>query len=179
MSINIQIEKIHLVIILVLVFLGIGVFVINALSPGVAPNPGHLISETAPPSPCSANQFLQWAGSAWQCITPSSGITTETDPTITQPNIKDGVSWSEISSRPAGLDDGDQVGLTSASLSCTTISQWGNSQTVNCPSGYTMTGGGIGQVEGYIISNSYPSGNGWYCSSGSAMYCYVRCCKVI
>ncbi len=28
-------------------------------------------------------------------------------------SVKDGISWSEVSSRPAGLDDGDDVGITS------------------------------------------------------------------
>ena len=36
----------------------------------------------------------------------------ESDPTVID-SVKDGVSWSEVSGRPAGLDDGDQVGLTS------------------------------------------------------------------
>ncbi len=38
-------------------------------------------------------------------------ITVETDPTVAA-SVKDGVSWSEVSGRPAGLDDGDDVGLT-------------------------------------------------------------------
>ncbi|MHC4396142.1 MAG: tail fiber domain-containing protein [Planctomycetota bacterium] len=36
---------------------------------------------------------------------------TETDPTVVA-SVKDGVSWSEVSSRPAGLDDGDDIGIT-------------------------------------------------------------------
>ena len=40
------------------------------------------------------------------------GITEETDPTITDPSIKDGITWSEIAARPSGLDDGDDVGIT-------------------------------------------------------------------
>ena len=52
----------------------IGVFVY-----AVAPNPGHDITQIAPPSACSDNQFLKWTGSAWACadVTASSG---ETDP---------------------------------------------------------------------------------------------------
>jgi hypothetical protein len=34
------------------------------------------------------------------------GITTETDPTITDPSVKDGVSWFELSDIPAGFADG-------------------------------------------------------------------------
>jgi len=45
-----------------------------------------------------------------------TGITTETDPTITDPSVKDGVSWVELSGIPAGFADGvDNEGLTEAS----------------------------------------------------------------
>jgi hypothetical protein len=45
-----------------------------------------------------------------------TGITTETDPTITDPSVKDGVSWDELSSVPSGFVDGiDNEGLTSES----------------------------------------------------------------
>ena len=37
---------------------------------------------------------------------------TETDPTVPG-SIKDGITWTEVANRPAGLDDGDQVGITS------------------------------------------------------------------
>lgn len=40
------------------------------------------------------------------CAADQVGITTETDPTITDPSIKDGVSWTEISAIPAGFADG-------------------------------------------------------------------------
>ena len=40
-------------------------------------------------------------------------ITSETDPTVPA-NIKDGVSWSEISNRPNGLDNGDDIGVAYA-----------------------------------------------------------------
>jgi len=39
------------------------------------------------------------------------GITVETDPTVPA-SVKDGVDWTEITNRPAGLDDGDDVGIT-------------------------------------------------------------------
>jgi hypothetical protein len=39
-----------------------------------------------------------------------TGVTiTETDPTVLA-SVKDGISWGEVSNRPAGLDDGDDVG---------------------------------------------------------------------
>ena len=48
------------------IFLLIGISVF-ALTPGVAPNPGHLIEEMAPPLNCETNQVLQWDGSTWIC----------------------------------------------------------------------------------------------------------------
>ncbi|MBI3622954.1 hypothetical protein HY212_02645 [Candidatus Pacearchaeota archaeon] len=50
-----------------LIFLAIG---INALTPGVAPNPGHDIQAVSPPNPCSANQYLQFDGVNWKCASP-------------------------------------------------------------------------------------------------------------
>lgn len=38
------------------------------------------------------------------------GITSESDPSVPD-NIKDGISWAEVTGRPAGLDDGDQLGI--------------------------------------------------------------------
>lgn len=49
----------------ILAIVSIGVY---ALTPGVAPNPGHLISDMAPPSPCTQNQFLQFDGTTWKCV---------------------------------------------------------------------------------------------------------------
>jgi len=47
-----------------LLAIGIGVY---ALTPGVAPNPGHLIDSIAPPANCQTNQVLQWSGINWTC----------------------------------------------------------------------------------------------------------------
>ena len=74
-------------------------------------------------------------------------------------------------------------------ISCTTVKsarqQKSGGTTVNCPSGYTMTGGGMinhyrtwGQAVTY--EDNYPSGNGWACDSGIGWgdyTCYVRCCR--
>lgn len=38
-------------------------------------------------------------------------LLTETDPTVPA-TIKDGIEWMEIAGRPAGLDDGDDIGVT-------------------------------------------------------------------
>lgn len=48
----------------ILISVGVGVY---ALTAGTAPNPGHLISEVAPPTGCSANKFLKFDGTNWVC----------------------------------------------------------------------------------------------------------------
>ena len=45
-----------------------GFFIVNALTPGIAPNPGHLITEVAPPAGCADGQVLGWSGSSWSCV---------------------------------------------------------------------------------------------------------------
>ena len=42
-----------------------GFFIVNALTPGIAPNPGHLITQVAPPAGCGSGQVLGWSGSSW------------------------------------------------------------------------------------------------------------------
>ena len=58
---------------ILILIIGIGVF---ALTPGVAPSPGHLIDEFAPPSNCVTNQVLQWDGTNWVCTDFSAGLWT-------------------------------------------------------------------------------------------------------
>lgn len=53
-----------LITIIAVLFVAVAVY---ALTPGVAPNPGHVISNVAPPSACSSGQFLKWDGTAWVC----------------------------------------------------------------------------------------------------------------
>ena len=53
----------------IILIIGVTVF---ALTPGVAPNPGHLIDNVAPPSQCSSGQVLQWGGSSWSCTDQSA-----------------------------------------------------------------------------------------------------------
>jgi hypothetical protein len=70
-------------------------------------------------------------------------------------SIEDGISWSEVSDRPAGLDDGDDVGITSESDpqvgSNTTnyIPKWNGSELVT---GSIFDNGNVG------IGTSSPSG---------------------
>ena len=54
---------------IILSIIGVGVF---ALTPGVAPNPGHLIDDVAPPAGCGTDQILKWDGSLWICIDSST-----------------------------------------------------------------------------------------------------------
>ena len=55
---------------MILVLAGVVVF---ALTPGVAEDPGHVITSVAPPTGCSTDQVLQWTGTAWSCVTLPSG----------------------------------------------------------------------------------------------------------
>lgn len=43
--------------------------------------------------------------------TQTTAFTGELDPTVIA-SVKDGVTWTEIAARPAGLDDGDDIGIT-------------------------------------------------------------------
>jgi hypothetical protein len=54
-----------LIVILSIVLIGVGVY---ALSPGITPNPGHIIGEVALPS-CSNGQVLGMVSGSWDCIT--------------------------------------------------------------------------------------------------------------
>lgn len=57
--------------------MAVGVY---SLTPGTAPNPGHLITDVAPPAGCADGQFLQFSGGTWVCAngggTSSQWITT-------------------------------------------------------------------------------------------------------
>ncbi len=54
----------------------------------------------------------------------------ESDPTVLS-SVKDGVSWTEVSGRPAGLDDGDQIGLTNINSELI----FGSGSSMSLPSG--------------------------------------------
>jgi hypothetical protein len=119
--------------------------------------------------------------SAGQC----AGTGIETDPTVPA-NLKDGVSWGEISSRPAGLDNGDDVGVLSCSIRQSSFS--GVSGTVNCLSGEKATGGGARCTIGNEYPESYPSSETQWLGGcfktntggvGSGGTVYAMCCKVV
>ena len=80
----------------ILAIVGVGVYAWADPVTGV----GHDYTEI---QPCANGQILKMSDGAWDCGSDDDavGITTETDPTITDSRIKDGVSWTEIASRPA------------------------------------------------------------------------------
>jgi len=98
----------------------------------------------------------------------------ETDPTVLA-SVKDGVSWNEITGKPAGFADNvDDIGT----LNVITVSVTGRGvPTANCPGGYTATGGGASQSRA-----NYPVGNGWAANAGSGnadtTTVYVRCIRM-
>jgi hypothetical protein len=63
-------------------------------------------------------------------------------------------------------------------LSCTTEFIAGSQKYIACPSGYTMTGGGMRGSNNWVDA-TYPSGNGWQCNGAAAHGCYVRCCRIV
>jgi hypothetical protein len=79
----------------------------------LVPNPGHPVSQL---QKCqNEGDILKMIGGQWACaVDEGGGVAVEVDPTVIE-NVKDGVSWTEVSNRPAGLDDGDDVGITSES----------------------------------------------------------------
>jgi len=111
-----------------------------------------------------------------------SGLTnlSETDPTVPA-GIKDGISWTEISGRPSGLDDGDDVGLTSESdpqvgtISQNYLSKWNGSALVT---GTIYDNGNVGigtsspdkklTVHGDIASSGDLTGTRLIVGSGSS-----------
>jgi len=70
MKVTINLEKKYAYVIIGLLILATGILVVNALVPGVAPNPGHLISEVAPPNSCANGQILQFIDetTGWGCV---------------------------------------------------------------------------------------------------------------
>ena len=75
-----------------------------------------IIPEARIPSTIARDSEITWGNlsgipSGFADGVDNVGITTETDPTVPE-YFKDGVTWNEISNRPSGLDDGDDVGIT-------------------------------------------------------------------
>jgi hypothetical protein len=66
-SIVITLSKRWLYIFIILLILVIGGIVVYAYKTNNPQVFEHNIGEIASPSPCAANQFLQWNGTAWKC----------------------------------------------------------------------------------------------------------------
>ena len=102
---------------------------------------------------------------------------TETDPTVPA-NLKDGITWTEISNRPAGLDDGDQVGsagsLVCRYVSCTpSESDSPQTCTANCNGDEVILG-----VEGDGAFFNGERAMSCTQSGWGATVCFGRCCKI-
>lgn len=67
----------------------------------------------------SAGSGISISGSGNSRTITSTGAS-ESDPTV-EASVKDGITWSEIASRPAGLDDGDQDTKCNSSGQCSQI----------------------------------------------------------
>ncbi len=92
---------------------------------------------------CANGQVTKWntGGSVWECASDDGGITSESDPTVLT-SVKDGVSWAEVTGKPAGFADGiDNVGDIE---SVTTIQSCGTTSNAllyaTCPVGKFRTG---------------------------------------
>jgi len=88
----------------ILAIIGVTVYAVTYPASGA----GHPYTEI---STCGANKILKMNadGTAWTCGDDVGGITSESDPTVLA-SVKDGVSWSEVSSKPfeiAVMDIGD------------------------------------------------------------------------
>ncbi len=114
-------KNITLIVLLVAVLV---VGVVYALTPGVAPNPGHLITEVAPPAGCGAGQVLKWSGSSWGCVV----LPVDTDTNTWRPAQKLAISGQTLS-----ITDGGSVTLPGSTLSIVKYSGGGCD---NCPCGY-------------------------------------------
>ena len=77
-------------------------------------------------------------------------LTSEIDPTITDESIKDGVAWDEVSDRPSGLDDGDDVGITE--IPAAVMEEGENVSLLNNDAGYLSSVPSNVMVEGENIS---------------------------
>ncbi|MCI5059486.1 MAG: hypothetical protein MRY79_00275 [Alphaproteobacteria bacterium] len=77
---------------------------------------------------CADGEVAKWnnGGGVWECATDNAGGA-ETDPTVLA-SVKDGVSWAEVTGKPAGFADGvDNTGITSENdpqVGTLTANQW-------------------------------------------------------
>ncbi len=129
----------------VLIIAAVGVYAANSLlTPGVAPNPGHTISQTAPPSGCTAGQVLEWNGTSnanggWSCtnaLGSVAGPTTLSGDLDVNGGLTVGgaVNISGVITYPYG----GMFFKDYSSGNCLVINPY--TKACSCPSGYTTTG---------------------------------------
>jgi hypothetical protein len=180
----------------IIIGISVGVY---AYGGRVAPSiVGHTMNETAPPSPCVTNQYLQWSGSAWVCATVSAA----TPPTCSNGQVLKYTAgaWSCISeadprlpacaanqilrmnSAGTGWICAEWSGYTIVSQICTASAAC----VVNCPAGEQVLGGGC-TTAGYYLTASGPgtpsnpgSTTSWMCQIGSGVgkAVYAICAKI-
>jgi hypothetical protein len=103
--------------------------------------------------------------------------------------VAEEVDWTKVTNLPAGLADGvDNVGTLSCTNQTNSISVPNSSSLAidaTCPAGYTLTGGGHGNLFGASLVGNYPySDTAWRVqvtnNSGASatVTAYARCCKV-
>ena len=74
MKVTINLEKRYAYIIIGLLVFSAGILLVNALTPGEIPNPGHNIQRIGPPADCEDGQVLQFIDEDWSCINLPSAI---------------------------------------------------------------------------------------------------------
>ncbi len=102
---------------------------------------------------CADGELAKWnsGGGVWECAgDDDSGVSSESDPTVLS-SVKDGVSWAEVTGKPAGFADDIDHGITSESDPqvgtlingkwCTT-----NGTSINCTSD-APGGGGVSYMD--------------------------------
>ena len=147
----VNIKKRYAYAIIGLLVLAVGVFVINALTPGVAPNPGHLITQVAPPAGCGEGQVLKWDGTNWGCVV----LPVDTDD-----------QTLSISGQSLSISSGNSVSLPGGGTTAT----WGTCTYVSaayaavCPTNY------------FLVAMDRHSCTHIPGKSGEA--CWAKCCKI-
>ncbi len=157
-----------------------GIFIVNALTPGVAPNPGHLITELAPPTGCADGQVLQFIDeiNGWGCV--DNGGWSQSGSNIYYNSGNVGIGTSTPSER-LDLGGGNiEVGYAQVNKHCGDATNC----MVNCPSGTYVIGGGceIYSPSRYTTASRpwFPPESTWYCESQGAghIYAWAICANV-
>jgi len=144
-----------IVAVIALALISVGVYAYGTSSPSTF---GHSIGEIAAPSGCGSGQVLSWTGSAWSCVTASSGISA--------------LDFKSVYASSSGIE---------GPVSWEGSSYYRYSATASCPSGYTVISGYCGGSPGFLVESG-SAGNAYRCiyytklSSGSG-HAYAICLK--